>query len=143
MANPESKILSSVTMLHYGEYEQWNRSSKKLPSLKHICTDIPVHLNAEFGYTLLIKGLKGKTISFTIQHPPFKDEHGNISPDFTGEVFINSNAFTFYLGDCIWEPIEDKIGLWRLITHIENICIADKTLNIYQQFPEEEYDLDW
>ncbi|MFO7869669.1 MAG: DUF3859 domain-containing protein [Bacteroidales bacterium] len=143
MGTPESKIHAGITMLHYGKYQTWNRTSKKLPDIQHISHDIEAHINTEFGYTLLIKGLKGKTISFVIQHPPFKDDNGNISPDFTGEVFINSNSFTFYLGDCVWEPIHDKIGPWRLLSYIEGVCIADKTLYIYQKNDYDDDILDW
>jgi hypothetical protein len=66
-------------------------------------------IGTEFGYVLHINKAKGKRIDFRIDHPPFKGEDGKVRPPFTGQVFINSNQYEFFLGDCVWEPLEDKL----------------------------------
>lgn len=96
------------SMFSYGEYEPWDRESKKIPKIKRITTEIETETGTEFGYVLRIKNGKGTTLSFKIDHPAFTDETGNIMPPFTGEQFIRTNDYEFYLGDCVWEPQEDK-----------------------------------
>jgi hypothetical protein len=135
------KLLASCSMIHYGEYETWNRASKDIPELKRITHTIIARVDAEFGYCILIKGLKGKKIKFVIEHPPFCDDQGNISAPFEGEVLIHSNSFTFYLGDCVWNPVHDKVGAWRLRTNIDGVCVADKTLYLISEHDEDN--IDW
>lgn len=137
------KISSSVTILHYGEYEAWNRDDKKLPTLLRITETVTARIDVEFGYTLQIKGQKGKSIRFIIEHPPFCDENGEISPSFTGEVFISSNNFTYYLGDCVWAPTDDKVGPWRLLSFIDDVCVADKTIYVVADNDDYEDNMDW
>ena len=135
-------VKNYVSMIHFGEYEKWNRNTKKLPNIKKITDEILAEIDTEFGYTLLIKQQKGKTLNFVIEHPPFTDESGEISPAFTGELIIPQNTYRFYLGDCIWAPLDDKLGAWRLITYIENTLVADKTLFLKDK-NSTEFDLDW
>src|SRR5690554_491907 len=113
----------NIQMLHYGEYEMWDRGSKKLPRIRRITHTVVAQLDVEFGYTLKIQKCKGQMLSFCIEHPPFLDEHGAIVPPFVGEVFINSNSYFFYLGDCVWSPVHDKIGAWRFSTYIDSLCV--------------------
>ena len=115
-------------MYSYGHYSTWDRKSKQLPKILEITDTIRAETGTEFGYILKIKKGKGKRLEFRIVHPPFKDENGNVADDFTGEYFINSNDYEFFLGDCIWEPLHDKLGAWRLITTIDGQVVADKTL---------------
>jgi len=119
-----------VTLYTYGEYTTWNKESKDLPRIVAITDSIEAEIGTEFGYVLKIKKAKGHLLKFRIIHPPFRDENGNPAGDFTGEVYINSNDYAFFLGDCIWEPLEDKLGPWRLITELEGKVIADKTLHL-------------
>jgi len=114
----------------YGEYETWDRESKQIPRIKHISTEIEAESGTEFGYVLHIKNGKGITISFKIDHPPFTDETGNVMPPFTGEQFIRTNDYEFYLGDCIWNPPEDKMGIWELTTYFEGKVVACKRLKL-------------
>ena len=114
----------------YGEYETWDRESKQIPRIKHISTEIEAESGTEFGYVLRIKNGKGITISFKIDHPPFTDETGNVMPPFTGEQFIRTNDYEFYLGDCIWNPPEDKMGIWELTTYFEGKVVAFKRLKL-------------
>ena len=124
------KRKTDIELYSYGEYSQWDRSSRELPRLVNITDTIEAKIGTEFGYVLKIRGGKGKKLKFKIIHPPFKDEHGKIAPDFEGEYFINSNVYSFFLGDCIWEPLHDKLGDWRLITYFEGKVVTDKTLRL-------------
>ncbi len=116
----------------YGIYSQWDRSSKALPKLQKITTEIPLELDIEFGYVVKIKGAKGKRIQFRIDHPPFLNEHGHPAPPFTGEYFVKSNDYEFFLGDTIWEPIHDKKGEWILTTWLDGKILFKKSLFLKQ-----------
>lgn len=118
-------------MLTYGIYTPWERGAKTLPKIIKHTKDIPAELDIEFGYTLLFRGAKGRTISFIIKHPPFCDEWGEVRPDFTGEEIINSNEWQFFLGDTVWLPIEDKCGEWELITMLDGKEVARMKFNLY------------
>lgn len=119
-----------VELYSYGEYSRWNKTSKELPRILNITDHIEPEIGTEFGYILKIKKARGKKLDFRIIHPPFNDENGRPAPDFTGEVYIHSNEYEFFLGDCVWEPLHDKLGPWRLITLLDGKTIADKTLTL-------------
>ncbi len=114
----------------YGIYSKWDRSTKELPKLIKITDQIPLELDIEFGYIVQIKGAKGKRIQFKIDHPPFRDETGNIAQPFTGEFFIRTNDYQFFLGDTIWKPIHDKKGEWKITTWLDEKIIIQKSLFI-------------
>ena len=122
-----------IELYSYGQYTQWSRNSRKLPKIVDITDVIEAEIGTEFGYILKIKKGKGKKLKFIIIHPPFTDDKGEVMPDFTGEYYINSNDYEFFLGDCIWEPLEDKLGYWRLITYLDGQIIADKTLQLIKK----------
>ena len=128
-----SKKKIDIELYSYGEYSRWDRNSRELPRIINITETIEAEIGTEFGYVLKIKKAKGKKLEFRIIHPPFNDENGQLMPDFTGEYFIGSNDYSFFLGDCIWEPLEDKLGDWRLITYYEGKVIADKTLRLVKK----------
>jgi hypothetical protein len=117
-------------MYSYGEYSKWNRNSNEIPKILEFKTDIEAQIGTEFGYVLHIKNGKGEMLEFKIDHPPFTDEDGNIRPPFTGEHFIRTNDFRFYLGDCIWEPLEDKLGKWEITTYYRGAVVAHKIFNL-------------
>lgn len=119
-------------MASYGIYSGWDRESRELPTIVKHSHQIPARIGIEFGYILHIKGAKGKKIHFTIDHPPFPDSSGEIAPPFTGEVYVKSNNWHFFLGDTIWEPEWDKVGPWRLITRMENKLLADETFDLIE-----------
>jgi len=114
----------------YGEYETWDRESKSIPRILEFKTEITARIGTEFGYVLHIKNGKGEKLEFRIDHPPFTDEDGNVRPPFTGEQFIRTNDFEFYLGDCIWEPLEDKLGKWEITTFYKGEVVAHKIFNL-------------
>lgn len=123
----------NITMYSYGEYSKWDRQSKEIPKILDITTVIKATIGTEFGYVLHIKQGKGETLTFEINHPPFKDEKGQIRPSFTGEQFIRTNDFQFFLGDCIWEPLEDKLGKWEITTFHKGKVVAHKIFNIQRK----------
>ncbi len=114
----------------YGIYSKWERNSKDLPKLIKITDQIPLELDIEFGYTIRIKGAKGKRIQFEIDHPPFKDAQGKTAEPFTGEYFVRSNDYEFFLGDTIWKPLNDKKGEWKLTTWLDGKILIQKSLFI-------------
>ncbi|MHC4552996.1 MAG: DUF3859 domain-containing protein, partial [Planctomycetota bacterium] len=108
------------TMKSFGLYEAFDRDSDDLPRFLKRTVKVPARVDVEFGYILHITGGKGKTLDFVIDHPPFIDaKTGELSPPFTGQVFIDSNNYRFFLGDTVWLPVEDKTGPWRLITECD------------------------
>lgn len=64
-----SKLKSDFSIKSYGIYDCWNEKSKALPQIKRFTTDVPAHLNIEFGFILNAKKAKGKKLNFTIYHP--------------------------------------------------------------------------
>lgn len=114
----------------YGEYSKWDRESREIPKILDFTTEIKASIGTEFGYVLHIKNGKGESVQFRIDHPPFLDEKGQVTPPFTGEQFIRTNDFEFYLGDCIWEPLEDKKGKWELTTWYQGKIVANKIFNL-------------
>lgn len=125
-----------IELYTWGEYSSWDKGSKALPKILNISNTVEAEIGTEFGYVLKIKKAKGHQLNFRIIHPPFNDEFGEPMDDFTGEVYINSNDYEFFLGDCIWEPLDDKLGPWRLITELDGKTIADKTLYLVRKGAE-------
>lgn len=117
-----------VELYSYGEYAQWDRSSRSIPKLLDITETIESAEGTEFGYVLKIRKAKGKRIDFRIDHPPFRDKEGKVEPPFIGQVIINSNYYEFFLGDCVWAPAEDKMGKWTMTTKIDGEIVAKKSL---------------
>lgn len=120
-------------MISYGEYEKWDRESPDIPHILNFTTRINAETGTEFGYVLHITKAKGETITFKIEHPPFKDETGEVAPPFEGEQFIHVNDFRFYLGDCVWEPLEDKLGTWELSTYHKGRVVAHKVFELIKK----------
>ncbi len=120
----------SFKMYSFGKYSAWDRESKLIPKILEFTTEIKAAPGIEFGYVLQIKHGKGETVTFKIDHPPFTDKNGNITPHFTGEQFIRTNDFEFYIGDSIWEPVEDKLGNWEITTFYRGKTIAQKTFKL-------------
>jgi len=135
-ANPgESMAKPKITwkMQSWGLYTAWDRQAKALPEIQEFTEEIPAIPGVEFGYILQIKKARGKQIHFTIEHPPFPDEAGNPTPSFAGDVYVRSNDWQFFLGDTVWEPVEDKCGPWRLIVKLDGEIMADKTFLIVEE----------
>ena len=125
-----AKKKPEVTIHSYGLYDGWYRDSKDLPNLLKITTEIEAALDVEFGYILRIRNARNGKITFRIEHPPFNGNDGEIAPPFTGELYVKNNDFRFFLGDTVWPPVEDKRGVWRLITWLDGEKVADETLEL-------------
>lgn len=117
-----------VEIVSYGKYSNWDRDSKELPELVDLTEEVKAEIDVEFGMIIEIFKAKGRYLDFVIDHPPFKDEHGNIAPPFEGTYQIKSNPFSFFLGDTIWEPVEDKKGPWTMTVFIDDEKVAGKTI---------------
>ena len=125
------KISSKV--VNHGIYDSWERDAKGLPSLEKSRDKIPARAEVEFGYIVNIKGAKGKILEYRIEHPPFQDESGEVAKPFVGELFVRTNDWNFFLGDKVWEPVEDKVGEWRLVTSIEGAVLEDRIFTVVEE----------
>ena len=123
-----AKRKPEIELYSYGLFEKWNR--KDIPELLEITDTVKADLDIEFGMVVKIKKAKGKKLEWMIDHPGVKDEAGHTRPAFKGIDYINSNSWEFFLGDTVWEPIDDKIGPWRLVCRIDNKIVAEKTIYV-------------
>ncbi len=114
----------------YGRYTAWDRNSKELPRILEFTETIEATEGNEFGMIIKIESGKGERLDFCIKHPPFKDTNGNIAPDFTGEYYVKSNKDYFFIGDCIWLPLEDKKGNWVIEVFHGKSRIASKNFKV-------------
>jgi len=89
----------------WGIYSNWDKNSKSLPVIEKQTLEIPATIGIEFGYILKIYKAKGKKLNFCIDHPGILDENGKKRLPFTGEAYVRTNQWDFFLGDTIWEPI--------------------------------------
>ena len=87
---PRTEIVS------YGRYTKWDRNSKKLPELVELTKEVKAEIGVEFGMVVEIFQAKGRFLDFVIEHPPFKDENGNVSPPFEGSYQIRNNPYIFF-----------------------------------------------
>jgi len=126
---PKKKI--EINIDSFGLYTPWKSKGKGIPKPIEFTTDIPITPDVEFGYVLSIKNGRGDKITYRTEHPPFKDESGNVMPPFTGVEHIKENNYSIFLGDTVWNPIEDKAGRWRITTYHNGKVVADKTFNLF------------
>ena len=124
---PEIRIRS------HGIYTQWDSDSKELPKIQEFTTRVPAQIDIEFGFVVNIKGAKNEQLDYCIYHPDILDAEGNVRAPFDGTVYVKTNDWDFYLGDTIWNPIEDKIGDWRMTLEMDGKMIADKTFEVYAE----------
>ncbi|WCE31013.1 DUF3859 domain-containing protein [Vibrio sp. SCSIO 43137] len=120
-----------VEMSSYGIYSGWDSKSKHLPKISEFTVRVPAELDVEFGFIINIKKAKGEKIRYCIYHPGITTDKGETLAPFDGEEHINSNDWSFYLGDTIWQPIENKIGPWRMTIELNGAIVADKTFQLY------------
>ena len=122
---PETRIKS------HGIYSKWDSETKQLPRILEFTTNVPAEIDIEFGFVVNIKGAKNKELAYCIDHPGILDTQGNRRAPFDGTVFVKTNDWDFYLGDTIWEPIEDKLGSWRMTLELDGKIIADKVFEVF------------
>lgn len=120
-----------IEITSYGIYSIWDSKSKSLPKIQEFTTRVPAELDVEFGFTVNIKKAKGQKIKYCIYHPNITTDKGEVLAPFDGEEHIGSNDWDFYLGDTVWEPIDNKIGPWRMTIEFNGQVVADKTFDLY------------
>ena len=119
-------------MKSYGIYSRWDSDSKELPKIAEFTTEVTAVVDVEFGFVVNIKGAKNLELDYCIDHPGILDAEGNRRAPFDGTVFVKTNDWDFYLGDTVWEPIEDKLGPWRMTLELNGQLIAEKTFDVVQ-----------
>lgn len=122
-----AKSTPSFRIRTFGTYSKWDADSKELPTPVENTTHIPAIVDIEFGFVVNVKGGKNQKLRFCIDHPQIKDAAGDIRPPFTGDVYVKSNDWNFFLGDTIWEPLDDKLGHWHLSLKWNDKVVAEKT----------------
>lgn len=125
-----SKQKPEVTIRSFGIYTTWESDSKDLPRILEFTTSVPAVVDVEFGLVVNIKRAKNQIVRYCIYHPGILDEHGQRRAPFSGEVYVKSGNWDFFLGDTIWEPISDKIGIWRMTIEIAGKVVAEKTFDL-------------
>lgn len=119
-----------VKLESYGIYTKFEKEGNRLPDIKEFTHKIPARLDVEFGYILNIRRARGEILKFRIDHPPFEDKSGRPAPAFEDEIYIDSNDYNFFLGDTLWEPLENKLGEWKLTCWIKGERIAEETFEV-------------
>ncbi|MGF1637642.1 MAG: DUF3859 domain-containing protein [Cyclobacteriaceae bacterium] len=125
------KTLPKVEIINYGLYETWDREDKALPGFLELTDRVKAIIGVEFGMIVKIWQAKGRYIDYRIDHPPFVDESGNIEPPFEGQYRVRSSDFEFFIGDTIWEPVEDKRGEWKMSVFLDGTLLATKSILLY------------
>ena len=119
-------------MRSYGIYTKWDKDSKDLPRLSQMTTRVRADIDVEFGFLVNIKGAKNQELIYCIDHPGILDQEGAPRPAFDGLVYVKQNEWNFYLGDTIWEPVEDKLGPWHMTLELGGKIVAEKTFELYR-----------
>jgi len=119
-----------VKMQTYGIHSKWDAKSKALPKVLEFTTNIPAVIDIEFGFIVNVKNARGKKAFYCINHPNVHNKLGEACEAFTGNVHITNNDWSFYLGDTIWAPIDDKCGPWHMTIELDGKVIADKMFNV-------------
>lgn len=126
-----SKLKADVSIIQSGIFSQWDADSDELPKFLQATVHVPAIIDIEFGFVARIRKAKNQRLHYCIYHPDITDIDGNIRPPFDGEVFIKENDWKFYLGDCIWAPIDNKVGNWRMTLTLNGKIIADRSFKVH------------
>ena len=119
-----------IDIINFGLYSKWDRDSSALPKFMELTSEVEAELGVEFGMIVEIRKARGRYLDFRIDHPEFYDENGEIAEPFTGTFRVKHNPFHFFLGDTIWDPIEDKRGEWKLTILFQDEILASKSIMI-------------
>jgi hypothetical protein len=118
-------------MRTWGIYSQWDSDSKQLPKIGQVTTHVPAEVDIEFGFVVNVKGAKNQELDYCIDHPGILDDEGNRRAAFTGTVYVKTNDWDFFLGDTIWNPINDKLGQWHLTLKMGGSPVAEKSFDVF------------
>lgn len=132
-----------IKIINFGIYDKFNHEDEDLPALVDFADKIPARLDIEFGMTVDIRKARGEIIHWRIDHPPFPDSSGNTAPSFQGQFHVNSPEYKFFLGDTVWEPVDEKLGLWTLSVIWQGKTLASKKLWLVsnQDYLKSTYDI--
>ena len=125
-----AKRKPEIRMRTYGVYTKWDSDARTLPKIREVTTKVKAMVDVEFGFIVNITGGKNRELYYCIDHPGIQDAQGKRRPPFDGTVYVKSNDWDFYLGDTIWEPINDKLGMWRMTLEMDGKVVADKTFEL-------------
>ncbi len=118
-------------MRTWGIYSPWDSTAKRLPKIVHVTTHVPAEVDIEFGFVVNVKGGKNQELEYCIEHPGILDDAGNRRAPFTGTVYVKTNDWDFFLGDTIWNPIDDKLGEWRLTLEMRGTLVAERSFEVF------------
>ncbi|MEM7475943.1 MAG: DUF3859 domain-containing protein [Planctomycetota bacterium] len=124
-----------VSIRSFGIYDHWDPESKTLPRVIEFTTTVQAKIDIEFGMVVNITGAKNQLLEYCIDHPGIRDDAGKVRAPFVGEIYVKSNDWDFYLGDTIWNPIDDKLGLWRMTVSFDGIVAAEKSFDVVRELP--------
>ena len=124
------KRKTKIKIRSYGIYREWDSKTRELPRIADFTLSVPAQIDIEFGFVVNICGAKNQEMYYCIDHPGIRDADGKRRQPFDGTVYVKDNDWDFYLGDTIWEPIEDKLGPWRMWLELDGKVIADKTFEV-------------
>ncbi|MCS7468308.1 DUF3859 domain-containing protein [Stieleria sp. ICT_E10.1] len=127
-----AKQRPEVSVRTYGLYSKWDSGSKELPAFLESTTRIPAEVDVEFGLVINVIGGKNLQLHYCIDHPGIRDAEGKRRPPFEDVVYVKTNDWDFYLGDTVWEPIDDKIGTWRMTLTLSGQIVADQRFEVYR-----------
>ncbi len=125
-----------VQVKTYGIYTRWDRGSRELPKILERTTKVEAIVDVEFGMIVNITGAKNELLDYCIHHPGIRDDKGKIRRPFDGSVYVKTNDWDFYLGDTIWNPIDDKLGDWRMTLELDGELVAEKTFALVRSEKE-------
>ncbi|MEO0514830.1 MAG: DUF3859 domain-containing protein [Planctomycetota bacterium] len=120
-----------IQEVSYGLYDRFEAEGKGLPRVREFTSAVPAVVGQEFGFVIKIKHGRGLRIDFEIDHPRILHrETGDVMEPFRGEVFVRDSDFDFFLGDALWEPIEQMIGEWTLSTKLDGKLVNRRTFEV-------------
>ncbi len=107
----------TVEMLSYGRYEGAPQKGE-IPALKEVTDRIPARCGEEFGMVLRVLGGRGHCLDYEIRHPRILNDKGAALPIFRGNVPLLQNDYRVFIGDGLWDPVEDKVGKWTISSEV-------------------------
>lgn len=125
-----AKRKPKIRMRTFGIYTQWESKSRTLPKISEVTTRVSAIVDVEFGFIVNVTGGKNQELYYCIDHPGILDDQGKRRPPFDGTVYIKKNDWDFYLGDTIWEPIDDKLGNWHMWLELDGKVVAEKKFEL-------------